>query len=56
MGRPSHARSLTVWTNGKSVGQWRLPALGPTEFQYEPGWMASPEGRPLSLSLPFTES
>ncbi|MBK5915719.1 type II toxin-antitoxin system HipA family toxin [Rhodocyclus purpureus] len=54
MGRPSHARSLTVWTNGKRVGQWRLPARGATEFQYEPGWMASPEGRPLSLSLPFT--
>jgi len=54
MGRPSHTRVLNVWANGRLVGQWRLPARGPTEFQYEPAWIASPEGRPLSLSLPFT--
>ncbi|MBS0355407.1 MAG: type II toxin-antitoxin system HipA family toxin [Proteobacteria bacterium] len=54
MGRPSHTQALNVWTNGRLVGQWRLPARGPTEFQYEAGWMALPEGRPLSLSLPFT--
>lgn len=54
MGRPAHTRALNAWTNGRLVGQWRLPARGPTEFQYEPAWIASPEGRPLSLSLPFT--
>ncbi|MCK2094944.1 type II toxin-antitoxin system HipA family toxin [Thauera aromatica] len=54
MGRPSHTRILNAWINGRLVGQWRLPARGATEFQYERDWVASPEGRPLSLSLPFT--
>ncbi|NMF99411.1 type II toxin-antitoxin system HipA family toxin [Aromatoleum toluolicum] len=54
MGRRSHARALNAWANGTLVGQWRLPARGPAEFQYEPSWTAAPEGRPLSLSLPMT--
>lgn len=54
MGRPAHMRVLNVWTNGRLVGRWRLPARGPTEFQYGADWIASSEGRPLSLSLPFT--
>lgn len=54
MGRPSHTRILNAWINGRLVGQWRLPARGATGFQYERDWVASPEGRPLSLSLPFT--
>lgn len=54
MGRSSHTRALNVWANGRLVGQWRLPARGPTEFRYDPDWVAAPEGRPLSLSLPFT--
>jgi serine/threonine-protein kinase HipA len=54
MGRRSHARALDVWANGKLVGQWRMPTRGPSEFQYEPAWIAAPEGRPLSLSLPIT--
>ena len=54
MGRPSHARALNVWANGKQVGQWRLPSRGPMEFQYAASWVESPEGRPLSLSLPIT--
>lgn len=54
MGRPSHARALNVWANGKQVGQWRLPSRGPMAFQYAASWVESPKGRPLSLSLPIT--
>jgi serine/threonine-protein kinase HipA len=54
MGRRSHSRALSVWTNGERVGTWSLPARGDIEFQYDPEWIESPAGRPLSLSLPFT--
>ena len=54
MGRQTHSRALSVWANGERVGVWRLPARGPMEFAYDPAWIASPAGRPLSLSLPFT--
>lgn len=53
MGRRSRHRALNVWTNGLLVGQWRIPARGPMEFQYDAGWVASVEARPLSLSLPI---
>lgn len=53
MGRPSKSRALGLWANGVPVGQWVLPAQGPTELRYDPRWMASGAGRPLSLSLPF---
>ena len=54
MGRKSHSRALSVWTNGERVGTWTIPARGDIEFIYETGWMSSPGGRPLSLSLPYT--
>jgi serine/threonine-protein kinase HipA len=54
MARQLHSRALSVWANGERVGLWRLPARGPMEFAYDPAWAASPAGRPLSLSLPFT--
>jgi len=54
MGRKSHARALSVWVNGRLAGEWRIPARGETEFQYDSTWVTSEEGRPLSLSLPFT--
>ena len=54
MGRRSHARALSVWTNGVRVGTWTLPARGDTQFTYDLAWMTSPAGRPLSLSLPYT--
>lgn len=47
-------RELTVWANGTHVGDWRLPARGAMEFQYDASWLESPESRPLSLSLPIT--
>lgn len=54
MGRRSHSRTLSVWTNGQRVGTWSIPARGDTEFQYDAQWMQSSAGRPLSLSLPYT--
>lgn len=54
MGRPTHARALSVWANGERVGRWTIPARGEMAFDYDPGWIASDAGRPLSLSMPFT--
>jgi serine/threonine-protein kinase HipA len=54
MGRPTHSQALSVWANGERVGVWRLPARGSMEFAYDPAWVESPAGRPLSLSMPFT--
>jgi serine/threonine-protein kinase HipA len=54
MGRKSHSRALSVWTNGQRVGTWTLPTRGVMEFTYDTAWMNSPGGRPLSLSLPYT--
>lgn len=53
MGRRSHGRGLSLWMNGQRVGTWVLPTRGPMELRYEPDWMASAAGRPLSLSLLF---
>src|SRR4051812_27311047 len=54
MKRRVSGRELAVWANGVPVGAWRWPARGPTEFQYDADWLATPEARPLSLSLPLT--
>lgn len=54
MGRKSHSRALSVWTNGQRVGTWSFTRRSDTEFQYDREWMSSPAGRPLSLSLPYT--
>jgi len=54
MGRPSHSRSLSIWTNGQRVGTWTFNRRGEHSLQYDSEWMNSPAGRPLSLSLPFT--
>ena len=53
MGRKSHSRSLSIWANGIRVGTWTIPARGETRLQYDPDWVRSDVGRPLSLSLPF---
>ena len=53
MGRRSHSRVLSVWTNGLRVGQWRIPASGPMEFSYDQSWLQADAARPLSLSLPL---
>ena len=54
MGRRTRARSLSVWVNGRLAGEWRIPTRGETTFQYDPAWVESEEGRPLSLALPFS--
>lgn len=53
MGRKSHRRDLDVWINGEHVGNWIMPTRGEAELRYDPAWISSPFGRPLSLSLPF---
>lgn len=53
MGRPSHNRSLSIWSNGVRVGRWTIPARGEMQFCYDADWIDADVGRPLSLSLPF---
>lgn len=48
------ARALDIWMNGLYVGQWERVPGGLDRLSYDPAWVASNEGRPLSLSLPFT--
>jgi serine/threonine-protein kinase HipA len=54
MGRTSHSRSLSIWSNGERVGTWTIPPRGETQFLYDRAWRTSALGRPLSLSLPYT--
>ena len=54
MGRPSHSRALSVWTNGQRVGTWTFNRRSEHAFQYDSDWMSTAAGRPLSISLPFT--
>ena len=54
MGRKSHSRSLSVWSNGERVGTWTIPPRGEMQFLYDKSWRESAVGRPLSLSLPYT--
>jgi serine/threonine-protein kinase HipA len=52
MARRTHRKTLHVWMNGLEVGQWESGG-GEPSFFYNDAWLRSPEGRPLSLSLPF---
>jgi len=47
------ARALALWVNGMRVGEWRIARNGESELVYDPAWIESPQGRPLSLSLPY---
>ena len=38
--------------NGEKVGAWDW-SRGPSELIYDKSWLASPSGRPISLSLPW---
>jgi len=51
--RRSQSQTLTLWANGEYVGRWTVSARGGMELQYDAGWITSPRGRPISLSLPF---
>lgn len=44
---------LAIWMNGIPVGYWEKQK-GEDRLQYLPGWDSDEQGRPLSLSLPFT--
>src|SRR5690606_40617279 len=44
----------SIWMNGVLVGQWII-RQGQSILQYDPQWMKADVGRPLSLSLPFTQ-
>lgn len=46
------ASTLAIWMNGQRVGTWSQDRATHS-LQYDPVWIASPAGRPLSLSLPF---
>ncbi|MBY4692606.1 type II toxin-antitoxin system HipA family toxin [Burkholderia latens] len=50
--RPRHDR-LDLWMNGIAVGYWEV-RRGVERLVYLPAWVDDPQGRPLSLSLPFT--
>ncbi|HWW05774.1 type II toxin-antitoxin system HipA family toxin [Collimonas sp.] len=53
MGRRSQKQQLHVWMNGIPVGVWqRTPQE--ESLRYFEKWVADEQGRPLSLSLPFT--
>jgi serine/threonine-protein kinase HipA len=56
MPRRNRVRELAVWANGVHVGEWRWPTRGTIEFEYAESWLAAPEARPLSISLPLTRS
>jgi len=55
VGRRSRARALDVWMNGERVGRWSV-VRGEDILEYDPGWVASPLARPISLSLPLRPS
>ncbi len=38
MGRRSHSRSLSIWTNGVRVARCTLPARGEMELHYDADW------------------
>lgn len=50
--RARHDR-LDLWMNGIPVGYWEV-RRGVERLLYLPAWLDDPQGRPLSLSLPFT--
>lgn len=52
--RSSRRKALALWMNGGFVGTWRIASGSEDWLEYDPGWKTSPQGRPLSLSLPFT--
>lgn len=49
----ARSQRLITWVNGFVAGAWTLPARAEMEFKYDEEWIASQQGRPLSLSMPF---
>lgn len=46
------AQRLELWMNGLHVGHWEQQR-NHSRLHYDPDWVQHPQGRPLSLSLPF---
>jgi serine/threonine-protein kinase HipA len=53
MRRIRKSGALGLWMNGQRVGAWVVSAQGEHQLHYDESWLASPLGRPLSLSLPL---
>lgn len=51
--RRARATRLHLWMNGLPVGYWEHARDG-ERLVYFDEWIGDPQGRPLSLSLPFT--
>jgi serine/threonine-protein kinase HipA len=45
---------LYIWMNGQRVGVWGQTRTGQHFLRYDENWVASPQARALSLSLPIT--
>lgn len=52
MARARALRRLDLWMNGERVGAWAQRGDSHV-LTYDSSWSASPDGRPLSLSLPL---
>ena len=52
MGRRAKTQRLNIWMNGLPVGYWETGRQG-EHLAYFDDWLTDPQGRPLSLSLPF---
>lgn len=48
--------ALDIWMNGAYVGRWERPKGVADRLTYARDWINSDEGRPLSLSLPFSSA
>ena len=53
MRRPKKSGALSLWMNNQRVGTWAVTAQGEHVFHYDNAWLASPLGRPISLSMPL---
>ncbi|WP_415913549.1 type II toxin-antitoxin system HipA family toxin [Paraburkholderia sp. J63] len=53
MARARQTNRLDLWMNGLPVGYWEI-ARGVERLAYSESWTEDEQGRPLSLSLPFT--
>lgn len=51
--RTRKSGALGLWMNGERVGSWLVTAQGEHQLHYDETWLASPLGRPLSLSMPL---
>lgn len=53
MGRRLTSIRLSLWMNGLAVGTWEVDSAGRHHLRYDENWLESPQGRPVSLSMPL---